>query len=300
MPPRLLLSGREWALCGVTMIWGATFLFIRIALERSGPLFFTGMRFAAAAAILLVLALPVLRDITRRELFGGLAIGCIIFLGFACQTSGLASIEASKSAFITAFYVPLVPVLEWLLLRHMPGRFVLAGLALAFPGVALISAGGSGLGTLSGFGQGEILTLLCAVAFAFEIVVVGILAPGTNVRRITFVELATTSLLSFACMPVAGEALPRDLLAPAVLACGLGAATAVLQSVVVWAQKRIPPSRATVIYTGEPVWGGFFGWLAGERLGPGALAGCALIVAGILVSGRKSPAKEPGKLSANW
>ena len=209
MPPRLLLSGREWALCGVTMIWGATFLFIRIALERSGPLFFTGMRFAAAAAILLVLALPVLRDITRRELFGGLAIGCIIFLGFACQTSGLASIEASKSAFITAFYVPLVPVLEWMLLRRMPSRFVLAGLALAFPGVALISAGGSGLGTLSGFGQGEILTLLCAVAFAFEIVVVGILAPGTNVRRITFERSLTNEDFCRRAFPTVEGSCPR-------------------------------------------------------------------------------------------
>ena len=294
MSKLLLLSGREWALCGVTMVWGATFLFIRIALERSGPLFFTGMRFAAAAAILLVLAFPVLKDITRRELFGGLAIGCIIFLGFAFQTSGLASIEASKSAFITAFYVPLVPVLEWILLRRVPSGFVLAGLALAFPGVALVSAGGAGgAGALAGFGQGEILTLLCAAAFACEIVAVGIIAPGTSVRRITFVELAATSLLSFACMPLAGEALPLDMLAPALLACGLGAATAVLQSVVVWAQQDIPPSRAAVIYTGEPVWGGFFGWLAGERLGSGALAGCALIVADILASGRKSrPKKE--------
>ena len=298
MSTRILLSGREWALCGVTMVWGATFLFIRIALELTGPLFFTGMRFAAAAAILLVLALPVLGGITRRELFGGLAAGCVIFLGFASQTAGLASIEASRSAFITAFYVPLVPVLEWLLLRRLPSRFVLAGLALAFPGVALISAGGAqALDGFASFGRGELFTLLCAAAFALEIVMVGILAPGTSVRRFTFVELAATSLLSFACMPLAGEALSRNMLEPACLACGLGAATALLQSVVVWAQKSIPPSRATVIYTGEPVWGGFFGWLAGERLGAGALAGCALIVAGILISGKKGRPKAPERPS---
>ena len=59
MSTRILLSGREWALCGVTMVWGATFLFIRIALERTGPLFFTGMRFAAAAAKLPCSAAPI-------------------------------------------------------------------------------------------------------------------------------------------------------------------------------------------------------------------------------------------------
>ena len=169
---------------------------------------------------------------------------------------------------------------------------------VACPGVALISAGGAqALDGFASFGRGELFTLLCAAAFALEIVMVGILAPGTSVRRFTFVELAATSLLSFACMPLAGEALPRNMLEPACLACGLGAATALLQSVVVWAQKSIPPSRATVIYTGEPVWGGFFGWLAGERLGAGALAGCALIVAGILISGKKGRPKAPERPS---
>jgi hypothetical protein len=44
------------------------------------------------------------------------------------------------------------------------------------------------------------------------------------------------------------------------------------------------PTRATVIYTGEPVWAGVFGRIAGERLPLLALVGAAFIVAGVLVS----------------
>jgi drug/metabolite transporter (DMT)-like permease len=51
-----------------------------------------------------------------------------------------------------------------------------------------------------------------------------------------------------------------------------------------WAQQSVSPTRATVIYAGEPVWGGIVGRLAGDRLPGLALAGAALIVAGVLVS----------------
>jgi drug/metabolite transporter (DMT)-like permease len=51
-----------------------------------------------------------------------------------------------------------------------------------------------------------------------------------------------------------------------------------------WAQRSVSPTRATVIYTGEPVWAGIFGRIAGERLPLLALVGAAFIVAGVLVS----------------
>ncbi len=52
-----------------------------------------------------------------------------------------------------------------------------------------------------------------------------------------------------------------------------------------WAQRNVSPTRATVIYTGEPVWAGIiFGRLAGERLPLLALVGAAFIIAGVLVS----------------
>ncbi len=51
-----------------------------------------------------------------------------------------------------------------------------------------------------------------------------------------------------------------------------------------WAQKSVSPTRATIIYASEPVWGGVGGRMAGDRLPALALLGAALIVAGVVVS----------------
>lgn len=280
---------QEWALIGVTMIWGATFLIIRRVLEDTGPLFFVGLRFASAALVMLLISFPVLRGFTVREVLGGTAIGCSLCAGFALQTWGLQTITASKSAFLTAFYVPAVPLLQWLVMRRPPQRMAWAGLALAFPGVLLLSGTG---GVASGFGTGELLTALGAFALAGEIILIGVVARGANVRRITIVQVTVASLLSFALMPAAGEGLPPFSWLVVYSACGLGVASALIQCVINWAQKRVSPTRATLIYTGEPLWGGFFGHMAGERLPASALLGGALIIAGILISEWKPGGKK--------
>ena len=59
-----------------------------------------------------------------------------------------------------------------------------------------------------------------------------------------------------------------------------------------WAQRSVSPTRATVIYTGEPVWAGIFGRLAGERLPLLALLGAAFIIVGVLVSELKFNKKK--------
>ncbi|MNX67408.1 EamA-like transporter family protein [compost metagenome] len=51
-----------------------------------------------------------------------------------------------------------------------------------------------------------------------------------------------------------------------------------------WAQQEVSPTRATLIYSAEPVWAGIFGRIAGERLPAMGLLGAALIVIGVLVS----------------
>ncbi len=285
----------ESTLIFITMIWGATFLIIRYALEETGPLFFVGLRFAGATLVMLPLTLPVLRGFTRQELLAGSAIGVSIFAGYALQTCGLQSISASKSAFITAFYVPLVPLLQWGVMRQAPGRMAWFGIALAFPGLVLLSGSdGVSAGLAAGTGRGEILTALGALAIAAEIILIGLVAPRVNARRITLVQVAVAAVLSFGLMPVAGERVPEFSWLVVCAACGLGVASALIQSAINWAQRRVSPTRATLIYSCEPVWGGVFGRLAGERLPALALLGGALVIAGVLVSGLKTKEKKTG------
>ena len=292
----LRLTFGEWALVGLTMIWGATFLIIRTGLEASGPFFFLGTRYACAALIMLPLSFSILRGLTLHEVIAGAVIGVSLFLATALQTVGLLSITASKSVFITTFYVPAVPIIQWLLLRRRPKTKAWLGIGCAFIGLLLLSGPD---GVSMGFGKGELLTYLSTVAIAFEIVLISFFAGAVNVRRVTIVQVLVTSFLGFLFMPVYGESIPPFSWLLVFTAGGLGLASAIIQFVMNWAQRTISPTRATVIYAGEPVWGGLFGHLAGERLPLFAFVGCAFIVAGVLISDFKFSRKSPAAVQKN-
>ncbi|MFY1840577.1 DMT family transporter [Achromobacter xylosoxidans] len=275
------LSRQEIALVLVTMLWGSTFLVIHIAMQHSGPLFFVGVRFTIAGVVSMLLSRRHMARLTRREAGAGVAIGCALFLGYYLQTLGLRTITSSQSAFITALYVPIVPLLQWAVLKRPPGLMSWVGVALAFTGLVLLA--GPEAGALH-FSAGELATLAGAAAIAAEIILIGHFASSVDSRRVTAVQLLTAGLVSFALMPALGEAVPEFSWLWAGGAIGLGLASAVIQLTMNWAQKSVSPTRATVIYAGEPVWGGIVGRLAGERLPGLALVGAALIVAGVLAS----------------
>jgi len=287
--PRKWITSQEAFLILITMIWGGTFLVVHHAMQVSGPFFFVGLRFATATLLLVLFSLPVLRHISWYELKAGILIGAAMMFGYGLQTTGLQSITSSQSAFITAMYVPLVPLLQWLVLGRFPGLMSWMGILFAFTGLLLLA--GPGVDSLA-LNLGELLTLVGSLAMACEILLIGSFAGKVNVRRVTIIQLATTSLLSFAMMVPTGEVAAPFSSTLVYSALGLGVASAIIQLTMNWAQRSVSPTRATVIYAGEPVWAGIIGRIAGERLPGIALLGGVLIVIGVLVSeirlGRKS------------
>lgn len=272
----------EAALLAITMVWGATFLAVQFAMTMSGPLFFVGSRFAIAAAIAVLIAGKTLKRVTRGEIVAGCAIGVSICAGYTLQSEGLKHVLSSESAFITALYVPIVPLLQWAVLRRPPRLTTWLAVGLAFLGVTLIGSRGAGLDNL---GWGEFITLLSAFIFAAEILLIGYFAPKTDARRVTAIQLAVTSLLAFMLMPLFGETVPVDIPWPLVAtAAALGLASSFIQLTMNWAQKIVSPARATIVYATEPVWAGLIGLMAGERLGVFGWIGGALVIAGVLVS----------------
>ena len=277
----LRLSKAEVLLVFITMLWGGTFLLVHNVMTVSGPMFFVGLRFAAAALFVGLVSIRALPGLTFTELKAGALIGATLMLGYGLQTMGLQTISSSQSAFITALYVPFVPLLQWLVLGRRPGLMPSLGICLAFLGLMLL-AGPEG-GTLR-FSEGEIVTLVSAVASAAEIILISRYAGQVDVRRVTVVQLATASLLSFLMIVPTQEHLPDFSWLLLLSALGLGAMSAVIQVAMNWAQKSVSPTRATLIYAGEPVWAGIVGRIAGERLPGVALIGGLLIVIAVVVS----------------
>ncbi len=282
-------SKAECVLVLITMIWGGTFLIVQHAMTVSGPMFFVGLRFAAAAAIVAMFSWRHLRELTLFEVKAGSFIGVAIMLGYGLQTVGLQSIPSSQSAFITALYVPFVPLLQWLVLGRRPGLMPSIGIMLAFTGLMLLSGPS---GAALNFSPGEIATLISAVAIAAEIILISTFAGQVDVRRVTVVQLAVTAVLSFLLVVPTGEVIPDFSWLLLATALGLGAASAAIQVAMNWAQKSVSPTRATLIYAGEPVWAGIVGRIAGERLPAIALVGAGLIVAAVIISELKTKGRS--------
>ncbi len=272
----------DLALWVVAIVWGGTFLVTRIALETgSGPFFFVGLRFGAATFATVLVLRSRLRGATRQDWIAAIAIGIPMAAGYLLQTGGLRSVSSSMSAFLTALYVPLVPLIQWLVLKRAPQLMSWIGIALAFTGLVVIA---NPSGASFGFGAGEWMTLASAVAFSAEIILIGRYAERIDAGRVAAIDLAIVALTGFVAMPIAGESLPP--LTPLILACGigLGVASAFIQLAMNWAQKTVSPTRATLIYSSEPIFAGALGRMVGERLGVSGWAGAALILCGVLVS----------------
>ena len=268
----------EAVLVFITMIWGFTFLVIKLGLAHGGALALVGLRVAIGAVMLVVINRPSWPRLAEWR--AGFLIGASLFAGYALQAQGLTTIASSRSAFFTALYVPLVPLLQLALFRKPPGWTGLLAIALAFAGLALLAHPKGGVFQLS---LGDALTIAAALACAFEIILLSRYAPHCNPQRLAVVQMAVVAALSLAASFVTGAATPWSYPPFWFSTIALGAATSLIMFAQAWGQARVPALRASVIYAMEPVWAGIVGAIAGDPMTLATLAGAGMIVTGILV-----------------
>jgi drug/metabolite transporter (DMT)-like permease len=281
-PSWITSKAPQLALILITVIWGGSFITVQYGLNFASPMFFVGCRFAVAMLFVSLFSWKDLNSVSLKEIAAGALIGLVIAIGYGTQTIGLKTISSSESAFLTALYVPLVPILLWLLFRKTPQIMTWCGAILAFLGLVFLT--GNGFGQIQ-LNFGQLITILGSIAIAVEIILIGFFAGKVNVHRVTVIQLGFASLFAFCMMPLVGETWNPVFSWPLLsILCGLGCASAVIQLVMNWAQREVDPSQAAIIYSGEPVWAALIGRIAGERLGLIAILGGALVVLGVIVS----------------
>lgn len=264
----------------LTVLWGTTFVVVKDALSHGDPFSFLALRFGVGAGVLTVLSgRKVLSPIHLRR--GGV-LGLFLFAGFAFQTVGLEDTTPSRSAFITGMYVLLVPVVMLALFRRVPRVSSLVGVVLSAMGLYYLT--GTEVGS-AGLSRGDLLTLACAVAYAFHIAFTDRYAPKEGVSALVAVQLWVVALLSVVCLPfVEARVAWTPAFLGAVAFCGV-VASALALSVQTWAQARTSAVRAAIIYSLEPLFAGAFSVVLGyEILGVREWVGGGLIVLGVLVA----------------
>jgi drug/metabolite transporter (DMT)-like permease len=272
----------------ITFVWGATFVVIKNALQDITPLMFNALRMSLAGVLLVSFYWKHLRHIGLPQLRSGLLVGTFLWLGYEFQTSGLRFTTPSRSGFLTGISVVLVPVFLALFWRRKVNRWSALGVTSALIGLFLMTvpAGEQGWMDLSSINIGDILTLGCAIAFAFHIIFLGRVTRQHRFEQMAILQTVFAALLMLLTIPVAER--PSISWSPQVLwaiAITGVLCTAVAFTVQAWAQQFTPPTHTALIFALEPV----FAWLTslvllGERLGWRAGAGALLILAGVLVS----------------
>lgn len=279
-------------LIAVAVVWGMTFPLVKAALREASPLLFNLLRMVLAAAVLLALQGSSLRGLSKRQLKFCVAAGVLLSLGYELQTAGLARTTPSKSAFLTGLVVVLVPLFGALpgvrtAQSPRPHALALIGAVLAFAGLVLLtSQPGAGWSLLAGMHSGEWLTLGCAVAFAFHLLLLARAAHIVDARTLGTLQIAVAAIAMLFFLPL--ERHPFLHSTPAVLwALGITAifATAAAFTIQSWAQQHVPPTHTALIFTLEPVFAGLASLVfLGERLGSRGIAGAVFILGGILLA----------------
>ena len=283
------------------LIWGTAFIAQRTGTEFIGPFTFTFCRSLLAAAVLLPVSLfsgrgkneeklPYLGFGSKKLITAGLLSGVFLFAATSFQQMGIQYTTSGKSAFITAMYMIIAPVIG-ILLGKRPGLNVWAGIAVGAGGMYLLCMGGQ-----SGMGKGDLLTLVCAFLFALQILAIDRYSGEVDCIKMSFIQFAVCTLLSLPCMfifetpqmsAIADCAVP--LLYTGVLS------SAVAYTLQIIGQKYADMTPATLTMSLESVFAAIAGWLIlKETMGVREIIGCVLIFAAIVVSQLK-----PGKKTGN-
>ncbi len=273
----------ELALVLNTLIWGSSFVVVKNALSEVTPLLFLALRFTVATLALLLVFRRSWNQARNRRLTvrAGLICGVFLFAGFVFQTVGLQFTSAPKSAFITGLSIVLVPLLGILVYQTRPRAAEVAGVTLAMTGLGLMTL--EGASPLS-IGRGDLLTAMCALAFAGHIVTQGHYSSEASFELLSVIQVGISAVLGLSLFWWAETpAFPaRPAVWGAIVLTGL-LATALAFAIQAWAQQYTTATRTALIFTLEPLFAWGTAWvLTGESLSGRGVAGATLILAGIL------------------
>lgn len=302
--PTPLLRGYALLLL-TSVMWGTAFLFQKHATNHVDTFSFNFLRFGIAIPALLLLRflpqslfLPDANDIPQQRgwrhnvwLIGGFA-GIFMFLGISMQQWGLAYTTTGKSGFLTSLYIIMVPLLA-LFIGQRCRLEVWVGATLTIVGVYLL--GNSDGSQENQFNRGDVMTILCACAWAAQVLWLGIFARYANVLSIATIQMLVVTVLSgfvmivFWFIQINGDyPLPTwstiSIIKNDILYTGIISA-AVAFTLQIWGQRYVPATNAALVMSMEAV----FAMLAGviflnETITWLGLFGCLCILAGIILA----------------
>lgn len=288
-------TGEFWLLFN-TLIWGGTFALIKNAYSDISPLLFLALRFTIAALIFLPFVYSSLKKTNKQTLIAGSILGFFYFTGFTAQSLGLNLTTATKSGFITGTFVVFIPILQLIIEKRKPKWFNMLSVFLVLVGLIMLSSKGENVLDFikqlgSDFNLGDLLTLLCALLFAFQVVYVDVFTKKYDYLPMVFVQLLITGLGGFILSFIFSiSSLEETRFTINMNVVGAILYTAIFASIIATViqlkyQKTVTPTKAGIIFSIEPIFAAVFAYfLLSEKISNFGFVGCVLIFVGLIIS----------------
>ncbi len=240
---------------------------------------------------------------TRKTWLWGALIGVAMLVGYAGQTIGLKYTSVARSGFITYSFALYVPFLQFFILGRRPGWGNLFGLLVVIWGLSFITDPSNAALTLKDWmptrvfsvgssllkgslNVGDMYTLIGAVGYAFYVVLLDRATRVCHPGAVTVIQMLSCGLLAMAISPLVETPyihLTWRLAGSLAYLVLLGSVVAL--ALMNWFQRRLSPLRAVLIYSLEPVFAAFLGWITfGTLMSMREIIGAILILGGIVVS----------------
>jgi drug/metabolite transporter (DMT)-like permease len=303
--PSATRAARDWrlwlALATVYLVWGSTYLAIRVMVETVPPLLGAGMRFLLAGAVLYPFLVArrgwAAVRVPARQVGASALVGCLFLAGGTGLVTVAERDVPSGLAAVLVAAMPLVVVVLRRLAGEPVGRATTIGVTAGFAGVAVLLLPGNPAPGAGALGLG--LILVATVSMAVASFVSSRLPIPDDTLVATALELLAAGVLLCLAGLVAGETvdLALDQISGASLAAFaylVVAGSLVAYTAYVWLLANAPVSQATTHTHVNPVVAVLLGWLVlHEQVTLATLAGAALVIGSVAAVVRQESAAEP-------
>ena len=209
-------------------------------------------------------------------------LGLILYLGVIIQQVGIKYTTVTNASFLTALYVPLVPVFALILWRRPPHWVIWPSATGCLVGTYFLSGG-----DLAALNIGDIWVIGSALFWALHVLFIGRVVSKTQQPvLLATVQFAICAILATAAAFVleSPDLTSLELAMDGILYAGL-VSVGVGFTLQVVAQRHTPPADTAILLSMEAVFAAAAGaWFLDERLPALGLAGAGLILASVLAA----------------
>jgi len=289
------------ALVALALVWGFSFLLIKVALPDMSPTVLMFLRaasgFAALALYMRLSGRPLLGEGWKQRIvpytvlavFSGVVPWVAIAVGEQTISSGLASILNATTPLWAAVLV------IWVIPKDRPSALNYVGVVIGLAGVVILVLPDTTAKGFAGSVAGAVAVLIASISYAASALYQRKKLRGASVYEVSVGQLAMTTLLA---IPIAAPTLPSLHIAlpslAAVVALGVGG-SGLAYLLYYYVNNTLGPVRATGVTILVPMTAVLWGVvLLGETLNVYIVIGMVVILAGIVLTNLNRPtSREP-------